>query len=278
MSKFLQIILCVLIPMLVFNACKVTKKSEKPIVIKPITKLEEQGAETLLKNIIDSAFFGRWISGKATVNTNIDGDKNNFNVSLRICRDSAIWISVSPLLGIEAVRILLTPDTVRFLDRINKEYKVSGYKEINDLLYAGNLDFDIIQGILTGSLFVYKRNKFHSVYLEDQYYILSTLSKRKLKRSLEEKDPSKPVIQDFYVDGSNYRIMKLAIEDNRIQKSLETKYSGYSYTSAGYFPHHSVTNIKAEKNILVDLEYTKVTVEDTLEFPFTIPKSFKKAR
>jgi len=278
MNKILQITLCVLIPMLVFNACKVTKKSEKPIVIKPIAKLEEQGAETLLKNIVDSAFFGKWISGKATVNTNIDGDKNNFNVSLRICRDSAIWISVSPLLGIEAVRILLTPDTVRFLDRINKEYKVSGYKEINDLLYAGNLDFDIIQGILTGSLFVYKRNKFHSVYLEDQYYILSTLSKRKLKRSLEEKDPSKPVIQDFYVDGNNYRIMKLAIEDNRIQKSLETNYSGYSYTAAGYFPHHSVTNIRAEKNILVDLEYTKVSVEDTLEFPFTIPKSFKKAR
>ncbi|HNB34099.1 MAG TPA: DUF4292 domain-containing protein, partial [Bacteroidia bacterium] len=141
MNKILQITLCVLIPMLVFNACKVTKKSEKPIVIKPIAKLEEQGAETLLKNIVDSAFFGKWISGKATVNTNIDGDKNNFNVSLRICRDSAIWISVSPLLGIEAVRILLTPDTVRFLDRINKEYKVSGYKEINDLLYAGNLDF-----------------------------------------------------------------------------------------------------------------------------------------
>ncbi|MEI2758146.1 MAG: DUF4292 domain-containing protein [Bacteroidia bacterium] len=278
MSKFLQITLCVLMPMLVFNACKVTKKSEKPIVIKPITKLEEQAAETLLKNIVDSAFYGKWISGKATVNTNIEGDKNNFNVSLRICRDSAIWISVSPLLGIEAVRILLTQDTVRFLDRINKEYKVSGYKEINDLLFAGNLDFDIVQGILTGNLFVYKRNKFHSVYLEDQYYILSTLSKRKLKRSLEEKDPSKPVIQDFYVDGSNYRIMKLAIEDSRIQKSLITKYSGYSDTSAGFFPYHSVTNIKAEKNILVDIEYTKVSVEDTLEFPFNIPKSFKKAR
>ena len=179
------------------------------MVIKPGKTLEEKGAETLLKNITDSAFYGNWINAKASVESEIDGEKNNFNINLRICRDSAIWVSVSPLLGIEVVRVLLTKDSVRFIDRINKQYKISGYKLINDLLHAGNLDFEIIQGILTGSLFAYKKNKFNSVYLEDQTYILSTLSKRKLKRSLEEKDPNTPVIQDFNVDDS--------IEDCRIQ-------------------------------------------------------------
>lgn len=126
-------------------------------MIKHGKSLEEIGADMLLKNIHDSAFYGKWISAKASVNATIDNDKNSFNINMRMCRDSAIWVSVSPLLGIEAVRVLLTPDTVRFLDRINHEYKVSGYKLINDLLNSGNLDFEIIQGVLTGNLFAYKR-------------------------------------------------------------------------------------------------------------------------
>ncbi len=248
------------------------------MVIKPGKALEEKGAETLLKNITDSAFFGNWINAKASVESEIDGEKNSFNINLRICRDSAIWVSVSPLLGIEVVRVLLTKDSVHFIDRINKQYKISGYKLINDLLHAGNLDFEIIQGILTGSLFAYKKNKFNSVYLEDQTYILSTLSKRKLKRSLEEKDPNTPVIQDFYVDGNTYRISKLNIDDGRIQKSLTTNYTDYKRTEQGFFPYRSLTRLKAEKDIVIQIEYTKISVGDTLEFPFSIPKNFKQLR
>ncbi|MBS1763922.1 MAG: DUF4292 domain-containing protein [Bacteroidetes bacterium] len=277
MNKGLRLFVLV-VGLLFFFACKTTRKAEKPIVIKSTRNLEEKGADILLKNIHDSAFYGRWISAKASVNANIDNDKNSFNINLRMCRDSAIWVSVSPLLGIEAIRVLLTPDTVRFLDRLNHEYKISGYKLINDLLNSGNLDFEIIQSILIGNLFAYKKNKFNSVYLEEQSYILSTLSKRKLKRSLEEKDPSKPVIQDFYVDGNTFRIIKLAIDDERIQKSLNTEYSDFQETSEGFFPFRSVTTLRAEKNIKVEIDYTKVTVGEVLEFPFSVPKNYKEAR
>jgi hypothetical protein len=263
---------------ILFTACRTTRKAEKYVVIKSNKPFEEKGAEILLKNIHDSAFYGKWINAKIAVNANIDNETNAFNVTLRMCRDSAIWVSVSPLLGIEAARVLLTPDSVKFLDRLHHEYKISTYKLINDLLHAGNLDFDIIQGILTGSLFAYKKNRFNSVYLEDQTYILSTLSKRKLRRALEEKDPSKPVIQDFYVDGNTYRIYQLNIEDERIKKSLRTDYSSFQPTNAGVFPMRSTTEIKAEKNIKLDIEYTKINVGDTLDFPFSVPKNYKQSR
>ena len=71
------------------------------------------------------------------------------------------------------------------------------------ILLRMNIDYEIIQGVLTGNLFSYKKNKFNSVYNdEDKYYILSTLGKHKLKRSLEEKDPNKPIIQDMWVSDS----------------------------------------------------------------------------
>ncbi|MBK7856213.1 MAG: DUF4292 domain-containing protein [Bacteroidetes bacterium] len=101
-------------------------------------------------------------------------------------RDSVIWISISPALGIEVARVLITKDSVKVIDRLSNKYKLTDYKYLNDLLRM-NVDFDIIQGVLTGNLFSYKRNRLSSVYLEDKYYILSSLGKRKLKRSLEEK-------------------------------------------------------------------------------------------
>ncbi len=111
--------------------------------------------------------------------------------------------------------------------------------------------------------------------MEDKYYILSTFSKRKLRRALEDKDPNKPVVQDFYVSDDNYRITKLSIEDNRVSKTLVTDYSDFRQTDAGAFPFKSTTVIKAEKDITVDIEYTKITVGDSLEFTFTVPAKYR---
>ncbi len=261
------------------TSCKTTHKAEKPVVIKNNKNFEEKGAEVLLKNITDSAFSGRWINAKANVSVKIGDESNSFNIHLRMCRDSAIWVSVTPLLGIEAVRVLLTPDTVKFLDRLHQNYKITGYRYINELLHVNNVDFDVVQGILTGNLFAYKKNKFNSVYLEDQQYILSTFSKRKLKRSLEEKDPSKPVIQDFYVDGNSYHIKKLYIEDNRgDNKTLLTEYSDFHTTIEGAFPYQSKTLIKAEKEVVIEIGYDKISLGEKLEFPFNIPKNYKEVK
>ncbi len=276
LSRFL---ITLIIPVFIISSCKTTRKSEKPVVIKNNRNFEEKGAEVLLKNILDSAFYGRWINAKANVTAKVGDETNSFNINLRMCRDSAIWVSVTPLLGIEAVRVLLTPDSVKFLDRLHREYKITGYRFINELLHISNLDFDVVQGILTGNLFAFKKNKFNSVYLEDQQYILSTLSKRKLKRSLEEKDPSKPVIQDFYVDGNSYRITKLYIEDNRgANKTMLTEYSDFQQTNEGVFPHQSKTIIKAEKDVQIDIEYSKLSIGDTLDFPFSIPKNYTEVK
>ncbi|MBL0340283.1 MAG: DUF4292 domain-containing protein [Bacteroidetes bacterium] len=186
-----------------------------------------------------------------------------------------MWISVSPLLGIEVARVMITRDTVKFMDRLNNKYSVSDFDFLNKLLHM-NVDFDILQGILTGNLFAYKKNKFNSVYLEDKYYILSTLSKRKLKRSLEDADPSKPIIQDLYIDGLTYRITHLSVEDQKTDKSLLTDYSDHRQTEGGLFPFHSHTEIIAEKNVKIEIDYSKITLNNNLEFPFNIPSGYEK--
>lgn len=260
------------------SSCRTTKKAEKPIVIRESKKLVERTADELLSLIYQNSFNADWLAAKAEVESNVDGKKNSFDITLRMRKDSVIWVSISPLLGLEAARVMITRDSVKFMSRLNKEYQVSDYNFLNNWLRM-NIDFDIIQAILTGNIFAYKKNKFNSVYEnEDRYYILSTLSRRKLKRAMEEKDPNKPVVQDMWVSDENFRIIKLSIEDDRIKKSLITEYNNFKTTPAGEFPYESKTNISAEKKSDFSISFKKVIVNEPQQFPFNIPGSYKNIR
>lgn len=262
-----------------FISCKTSRTVEKVPVLKKSKELEDKTADALMQQIGDSSFKAIFINAKANVDADIGGEKNSFNISMRMKHDSVIWISISPALGIEVARVFITPDSIKFIDRINHKYKLTDYKFLNDFLKM-NVDFFDLQGLLTGNLFAYRKNKFNSVYNEEnKFYILSTLSKHKLKRSLEDKDPNKPVIQDVWLSDENYRITRISIEDERVQKSMVTDYSDFRITPSGLFPFKSLTAIKTvEKNISISIDYSKIIVDEQQEFPFSVPSSYKAAK
>ena len=47
-----------------------------------------------------------------------DGKKYDVNANIRMYKDSAIWISANAILGIEAMRVLITKDSVKLLDKL----------------------------------------------------------------------------------------------------------------------------------------------------------------
>ncbi len=255
-------------------SCKTRHKSITPVVKEP-GKNEDKSAPDLQQLITDHAFKANNLNGKASVKSVTGNQTMSFTINFRMQTDSLIWISVSPLLGIEVARVLISKDSVKYIDRINNRYSITDYRLLNDL-FDVNVDFEIIQGILTGNLFSYKKNKFNSVYLEDGLYILSTLSKRKLKRSLEDVDVSKPVVQDMWVDGSSYRITRLRIEDQRMNKSLDTQYSDHRLTEGGLFPFRSVTLVQTGQLVKIDIDFSKIIINSNPEFPFNIPDSYER--
>jgi len=244
-----------------------------------IRPLQNESVQELMSRMDSASFKAEWINAKASVTTNQDGNETSFNITMRSKKDSVIWISISPLLGIEVARVLVTPDSVKLLDRLHNKYQVNTFEAINKLLQL-KVNFEIVQSLLLGNFFAYKKNenRFNSVYLEDKYYILSSLNKKKLKRSLEETDPSKPVIQDVYINNTYYRIFKMSVADQRIGKTLITEYDDFRQTDAGFFPFRSKTKITADKDFEIQIEYGRVTVGEAQEFPFTIPSHYERKR
>ncbi|MBK8845851.1 MAG: DUF4292 domain-containing protein [Bacteroidetes bacterium] len=247
----------------------------KPIAFDTIS-FKGVEANQLIDSIRFYGFNAQSYSLKADVKFVSDSGEQEFNANIRVLQDSAIWISINAILGIEVARVLITRDSLFLIDRLNKLYSKADYAMLNDLLRL-RVDFNTMQNMLTGNFFEYRNeNKFNSVYLEDKYYIVSTLNKRKLRRSLEDKDPNKPIVQDFYVEPLIYKILQLRIEDDKLKKTLQTDYKNFQQTDAGLFATEHYTQVHAEKNISLQISFHKVAVNLPIEIPFSIPESYSQ--
>ena len=74
-----------------------------------------------------------WMTAKMTMDVSAPGmEFNNISGSLRMRRDSTIWISASVMMGMETVRALITPDTVTVLNRFDKTYIVEPITKVTE--------------------------------------------------------------------------------------------------------------------------------------------------
>ncbi|HNP47591.1 MAG TPA: DUF4292 domain-containing protein [Bacteroidia bacterium] len=237
-----------------------------------------KGADVI--SVFDSVMFRQfnfeWLTAKATVDyTDKTGETNSFDVNLRIRKDSAIWISITPLLGIEAARVLINRDSLMILDRVHKTFSARDYNYLEDMLKSG-VNYDMIQAVIVGNYFPYLKNeKLKSMYEDEPYIILSTLNKRQSKRVQEEKDPTKPIIQDFWIDG-NYRIAKSRITDDKKDRWIEANYKNFMDVNSELFPGNIVVTISSATPIIIKLEYNKVTAEEMFTMPFSVPEKYER--
>ena len=106
--------------------------------------MKEYGADYLFQKLKENELKFGWFSAKFNLDLIIDKKKNSVTGQIRMKKDSCIWITLSPALGIEMARLLITTDSVKFINRINKTYFTGDYNQVNTLLDA-NIDYDVFQ-------------------------------------------------------------------------------------------------------------------------------------
>jgi hypothetical protein len=254
-------------------SCRTTKKvTEAPLPV----KLKSDTVIAVFDSVMHHQFDFKWLSAKADVEYI---DKNNestsFDINLRMRKDSAIWISITPLLGIEVARVLVTPDSMRIIDRLNKTYMSRDFSFLDSMLKT-KMNFEIMQAVIVGNYFPYLKNeKLKSVYEDSTFLILSTLSKHKAKRVMEDKDPNKPIIQDFWID-SNYKINRSKITDEKLNRTLQADYSHYFFVNEKLFPQTISVDVNATSPLKIKVQYSKVATNDSLTMPFTVPEKYER--
>ena len=189
--KFIIVISSIVLLLAVFSCShkKKIQKTEKVITVTDTTtgkcRLDFKTAKALTKYIKENEFDYHWVYAKAKVESLVDGKEESFDIKVKSRKDSVIWIEIEVIGGmIDVARLLITKDSVRFVDYIHKTYFNGDFNYINDALNA-DLDYDVIQAVLFGNSAEFHDDDSRLKSVTDRqncHYLLSTERKRKLKK------------------------------------------------------------------------------------------------
>lgn len=255
------------------SSCKTSRKTTSAT---PKTAVEYKDPKVLSDLLKKNEFKFEWIAAKFSVEMDIDSNKTSFNVSMRGKKDSIIWMTISPALGIEVARAVITKDSVKLLDRFNSKFFVGDFNYISKLLNA-DLDFEMIQSLLIGnSVEFYDEDDQLRSFTENNKYALSTTRRRKSKRVISKNKELKGPIQIIWLAPETYKITRVLFKDFNTDRTFDAGFSKFEKVDSLYFPHQANYEIKAEKNIEIQVEYSKVSINVPQSFPFSIPEKYER--
>lgn len=266
MNKFI-IRISIILTLILFS-CKTTRT----IIKEPI---KEYGADYLFEQLKNNELKFDFFSAKFSIDYINDKNKTSFKGHIRIKKDSLIWISFSPALGIEVARLMITNDSVKFINRINDTYFIGDYDFVNDFLET-NIDFDIIQSFITGNDFTYYENGKFRASIDSKEYRLSTAARSKLKKYVKESEENPKVfIQTIWLNPESFKISQVHIKEIKKENiKLVAIYDDFVFIDEQLFPSNINFHVIAENNIKVAVDYSKIVINKPLRFQFKIPRKF----
>ena len=264
-------------------SCKSKKSMVKQNAVVVDTTVEKcrmdfKTGKALSKRMNDSQLDFTYASAKFSCELTIDSEEHSFNVSVRCRKDSVIWLSISKL-GIDAARVLITRDSVKFtMGLTEKKYFVGDFSYINQMLHA-DLDYDMLQGLLFGNSAAFHDDDDKLKPGRDRntcQYFLSTIRKRHLKKINNGTETPSESYQTMWLDPNTFKIVTLEFDDIKVKRKFNASYNDFRPVANFLAPFKLLYIITAEKNIKADINYGRISINEAQTFPFKIPPSYER--
>lgn len=258
----------------VMFSCSIHRKAKKDI--RQAVKKNEMNVDSVVIRMKTGEFDFNTLSLKFNAKYTSKKEEQSFNGNIRIKKNEKIWISITPMLGIEAFRVVITQDSVQMINRLNKTYFRGDYQIVNELLQTP-FDFDMLQSFIIGNDFSYYENNNFKLGEDALMYRISTVNRRKLKNYIRnQSDKDKVFIQDIWIQPETYKIKIQQLKEiSKQNNKLTLNYSDFSVVGKYLFPQTIAIDVESENKMNIGINYTKVTVDEEISTPFTIPESYK---
>jgi len=230
-------------------------------------------ADSLIAVVKASDISSRWFSARVNVDAVIEKENRSFNANLRICKDSAIWMSISPALGIEVARALIDKDSVRFINRLNSTYFKGGFSYLNKMLQV-DVNYKMIEAVLLGNVYLHYGVDKYIQDRENAELVLSTLKFRKIKRENEFEIPQ-ILTQEIWYSPAQQKITKMEMQDYRPTRKFNVRYNAFETVEGVSLPVKMNIEASANKELKIALEYSKIGLNKELNLPFNIPDGYE---
>lgn len=190
-----------------------------------------------------------------------DGKKYDVNAHLRMYKDSVIWVSVTAILGIEGMRAYITRDSVKLLDKQNKIYIARSVSYLQELT-ALPLDLPSLQDLLLGNPVFLDSNIISFSRNANSISLLSAGDYFRNLFTVSEK-------------GKTVLSCKLDDKDGTRNRTCYLTYDGYEDKRGVLFATRRSIQVSEKEQLDIKLDFKQYGFNETLTFPFSIPKNYK---
>lgn len=191
-----------------------------------------------------------------------DGKKYDVNGNIRMYRDSAIWISANAILGIEAMRVLITKDSVKVLDKINKVYTARSMDYLQDVT-ALPLDLPTLQQLIIGN----------PIFLDT---VVASLTSNSTTISML-------TIGMWFknlltINSDNKTLQHIKLDDVNIarNRTADLSYSDYENKKGPQFATKRRIVVTENKILDIKLDFKQYDFNQEVSFPFSVPKNYDR--
>jgi hypothetical protein len=259
---------------MIASSCRSTKTIQTAIAKKDTTvviPIVDHGAadsllyikklwDTIRKNTIEFQTF----SAKIKVDfEGSDGKKTPpFNAFVRLKKDSILWVNINAALGFDAFRVLITPDSVKVINKLNRTVQLRSVGYLQELSKIP-MTFSDLQNLLVGNP-IFLDSNIHSYKKDDKSISLISLGILFKHLLTVNKD-------DFSLQHS-----KLDDVDAIRARTAYLSYGDYQSKNGFHFSTHRKITVSEKSKLDIEMEFKQFDFNVDLSFPFTIPKNYKR--
>lgn len=190
-----------------------------------------------------------------------DGKKSDFNAFLRLKKDSVLWISINAALGIEAFRVLITPDSVKVLNKIDKVVQLRSVEYLQEVTKIP-LTFTELQDLLIGNP-IFLDSNITSYKREER--TVSLISIGQLFKHLMTVTNDDNLLQHSKLDDV----------DALRARTADIRYGEYETKNGFRFSTNRRITVSEKKRLDIALQFKQFDFNVDLNFPFNIPRNYK---
>lgn len=261
--------------------------------------LPPRSAEKLLERLTAQRVDGiRYYAAKAEVDiTGPDGHKG-FKANIRSVLDSAAWISITPALGIEVARVLITTDSLKMLDKINDHFWV-GDTGAARIKFGLQPSLDLFQKALFGLPIGLDPEEKYKADREDGQYTLTSKEKKRFRRAAEDLAPEDTLADDrdmreqrlertlrkagkkdavvyrYWIEPDSFLVTRVLITDLAHDQQADVRYLHRTEVNGHALPDHiSLSLSDSTKQVSGTLQLDRIGIDGPLQLNFRIPEKF----
>jgi len=239
---------------LLFLGCKSTK-----IVQSSETLDSKMSVKQIVKNHnkLQSKF--NTLQGRLKVEYIQSDRSETHTLTLRMENDKTIWVNAF----LNMVRVKITPDRVRFYNKLDNTYFDGDYALISEFLGA-DLQFENLQNLLLGeAIFNLKPKEFKKKTHPNSYM-------------LTPKQPNALFDLLYLINPTYFKLDAQLLSQSLKQNVLKIQYQSYQKVDGLVLPENmAITATNTNEQTTLNLNIKSVSLDQPLRFPFNIPKGFK---